>query len=111
MKLSKILVAIMILIISFPIFIWLENGFSVKSSLDLVKPIVFSFSAAFSYMNFYRKFLLISSLFLLTIMIFFYLIWKIDLSNWFGSLGFGILIIYTLGFIPQLLKKGYIEKL
>lgn len=111
MKLSKILVTIMILIISLPIFIWLENGFSVKSSLDLVKPVIFSFSAVFCYMNFYRKFLLISSLFLLTIMVFFYLIWKIDLSNWFGSLGFGLLVIFTLGYIPQLLKEGYVEKL
>lgn len=111
MKIRKILVSIIIFIVTLPLFVWLESGFSIKSPIDLIKPLCFSFSATFSYMNFYRKFLLISSLFLLTIMVFFYLIWKIDLSNWFGSLGFGMLIIYVAGYFPQLLKKGYIEKL
>lgn len=111
MKINKLLLSILILIISFPIFMWLESGFSIKSFLDLIKPLIFSFSASISFINFYKKFLLIFSLSLLIIMVFFYLIWKIDLSNWFGSLGFGMLIIYVVGYFPQLFKKGYVEKL
>lgn len=111
MKLSKILIAIMILIISFPIFIWLENGLAIKGSSDLIKPVIFSFSASFAYINFKRRLLLILSMIMLFIMVIFYLFWQIDLANWFGSLGFGMLVIYTLGHIPQLLKKGYVEKL
>lgn len=111
MKISKILAFIIILIVSLPVFMWLESGFSIKSPLDLIKPLIFSLSASISFVNFYKRLLLITSLILLTIMVFLYLIWKIDLSNWFGSLGFGMLTIYVAGYFSELIKKGFVEKI
>lgn len=111
MSFNKLLISIVIFSVSLPIFIWLESGFAIKSAHDLIKPFIFSLSLAVSFNNFYKRILLIFSLILLGIMIFLYLLWKIDLSNWFGSLGFGILTIYVLGYIPELFKKGYVEKI
>lgn len=110
MKIGKFLILILVSLASIPIFLWLENGFSVKTPVDLVKPIIFSLALFLSLGDMYKKILLIVTLFLLFLMVVFYLFWKIDLSNWFGSLGFGMLIIYTLGYFPELLKRGFVEK-
>lgn len=111
MKINKLLIAVIILFVSFPIFIWLESGFAIKTPIDLIKPVIFSISLAASFGNFYKRILLTISLILLSFMVVFYLLWKIDLSNWFGSLGLGVLAIYIFGYLPQLIKKGFVEKI
>ena len=57
-----------------------------------------------------RKYLLIASFALLLLMIFFYLIGQLDTSNWLGSLGFALLIVTIVSYLPQLFKRGYIDK-
>lgn len=58
-----------------------------------------------------RKYSLILSLSSLFLMIVFYLIGQLDTANWFGSLGFGLLVITVIFYLPELFKKGYINKL
>lgn len=111
MKASRTLFLIIILLISFPIFIWLESGFSIKSVVDLINPFIFTTSLVLSIGNFFRRILLTCAFILLIIMVAFYLFWQIDISSWLGSLGMGILTIYVLGYLPDLVKKGYVEKI
>lgn len=49
------------------------------------------------------------SLILLIFMVIFFVLDNITIANSFGSLGFGILIISGLFYIPKLLKYGYIK--
>ena len=108
---NKFLTSILIFLISLPIFIWLESGLAIKSFVYLVRPLIFASSLAVFITPHFRKFLLIISLSLLGLMIIFYLFWQIDISNWLGSLGIGLLTIYVIEHISGLIKKGYVEKL
>ncbi len=47
---------------------------------------------------------------MLILMIFLYLANQLDISNIIGSAGFAILIITLLTYLPELIKKGYLEK-
>ena len=111
MRINKFLMGVLIFSISMPVFIWLETGFAVKTWYDLVKPLIFSISLVVSLANLFKIYLLSISLSLLFLMVLFYLFWQIPVSDWFGSVGVGILITYFLGNIPQLIKRGYLEKL
>jgi len=111
MKTNKLLIFILVYIVSLPIFIWLESGFVIRSMADFIKPLLFSLSLVISLSDFYRKYLLITSLTFLGLMVVFYLFWKIDIANFFGSVGIGILTISFLGYFPKLLKNGFVEKL
>lgn len=47
---------------------------------------------------------------MLTLMILLYLVNQLNLSNIIGSAGFAILIITLLTYLPEMIKKGYLEK-
>lgn len=111
MKMSKFLVSILVFLISLPIFIYLESGFAINSFFDILKPLIFSASLIISINTIFRRFLLMISLIFLSFMVVFYIFWKMDFSNWLGSVGFGMLIIYVLGYLPEIIKKGFVEKL
>lgn len=108
---NKFLLSILIFVIAVPTFIWFEIGFEVESFKDMIKPFIFSFSLVFSLINLYRIYLLITSLTFLFLMVIFYLFWQIPLSEWFGSVGIGILTIYIFGYLPELIKNGYVKKI
>lgn len=55
-----------------------------------------------------KKAFVILSVMLFIIMVVFSILDIIDIANFFGSLGFGILIISSLFYLPKLLKHGYI---
>ncbi len=111
MKLDKTFSIFLIFLLSLPVFIWLETGFSINSASDLIKPAIFGLSLTSSLNNIRRRVFLIFSLGLFGLMVLFYLFWQIEVSNWFGSLGFGILLAYFIGLLPEITKKGFIEKL
>lgn len=96
--------SIIIFVVSLPLFIFLELGFKVVSVFDLIFPFIFSIVAAISVYKIYRRYLFIISFLLFAFMVVFYLFWQMDLSNWFGSLGIGILTITMLSHIPELMK-------
>lgn len=57
-----------------------------------------------------RKIVLVISLFFIGLMIFTYLIGLLEISNMIGSWGFGIFTVVVATYLPQLIKKGFIEK-
>lgn len=102
--------SLIIFFISFVIFVFLETGFKIRSAFGVVYPLIFSICTAVSINKIYRNYLIITSFLLLLIMVILYLFWQMDLSNWFGSLGIGIFTIAVLANIPELIKKGNIER-
>lgn len=115
MKKVKNFVAILITILLIWIFIILSFGLNVNlleiALFKFVQPVIFAVvtTVCIFYTSLRRYVLIISSI-LLILMIITYLINKLDLSNWMGSMGFGILTIVVFSYVPQLLKKGYVEK-
>lgn len=55
-------------------------------------------------------FILIANI-LFLIMVLFFVLNMVDIANIFGSLGFGIFLIASLFYLPQLFKYGCIEKI
>ncbi len=110
-KLKRIFLDLTIFILAAIIFSYLEFGYPLKSIDMIIRPIIFAFSLLITLKAQFRGYLLLGSLILLFLMIIFTLIWQLTLADWIGSLGFGMLVIYVAGFIPQLIKKGYIERL
>lgn len=100
----------MFIIFSF-IFTILDIGMEVKQPIQLTQPIIFALTAvsAIFFLR-KRKLILIISLFLLSLMIFTYLLGLVDISNWIGSFGFGMFTIIVATYLPDLIKKGFIEK-
>lgn len=59
----------------------------------------------------FRKFSLILSFSMLLLMIMLYLFGELNLSNIVGSAGIAALLIVLVNYLPEFLKKGYLEKL
>lgn len=83
----------------------------IKQPVQLIQPVIFALTGVIA--TFFlrkRKLILIISLSLLSLMIFAYLLSLMDISNWLGSLGFGMLFITIFSYLPQVIKRGYVEK-
>ncbi|MBI4036761.1 hypothetical protein HY386_02705 [Candidatus Daviesbacteria bacterium] len=94
------------------LFLILEFDDLVLKSDLIISVLVFSLTATSCIMLVNtRKKLLIISIFLLILMYIFYLFNSLSLANLLGSLGFGMLVIIVLSYLPQFFKKGYIDKL
>lgn len=105
-----ILIAIFSMV-SFIIFVMLDNGVNVKRIDQLIQPLIFTFTFIIGiFFHSASRYLLGVSIFLLSLMIFTYLFASLDISNWIGSLGFGILLVVSCTYLPQFIKKGYIDK-
>lgn len=98
-------------IMSVGFFWWLESGLTLRNGDELVKSSIFAGSLFIILTGNYKRFILWISLSLLLIMIIFYLFWQIPLSSFFGSIGFGMFLIFVLSYVPDLVKNGCIEKL
>lgn len=59
----------------------------------------------------FRKKILYLAPFLLFVMVGFYLVQKIVLANSLASMAIGILFITSLSYLPEIIKKGFVEKL
>lgn len=92
------------------IFWALESGFSLRNGDELIKSTLFAIVFFIAIEEKYRKYLLITSIILFLLMIFLYLFWQIAYATFFGSMGFGILCIYVLSFVPDLIKRGFVGK-
>lgn len=109
-KSKKIAINLFFSIVSVWGFWALESGFQLRNGDEFIKSIVFAASLFMVLSNKHKEIVLWISIFLLLIMIFFYLLWQIPLASMFGSIGFGIFVIYVFSFIPNLIKKGFVEK-
>ena len=110
-KLRKIIFISIIFIISFLLFIYLDDGFDIQAIKQIIQPLFFAFAFTSSvlFANL-RRYLLVSSCSLLAILILFYLLQMLEIADWIGRMGFGILFITIFSYLPQFIKRGYIEK-
>lgn len=102
---------IIIFVVSMVVFFLLEYESSLVKLNSLIQPFLFAatLSICITKPNFRKKLLLISLMFLM-IMVFIYLFNNINLANWTGGLGFGMLVVIISTYIPELIKRGHIEK-
>lgn len=107
---KRLLTRIVLSLLSIFGFWYLESGFMIKNGDELIKSIIFGITLFIATAPQYRKYLYLCSFFLLGFMIIFYLFWQLVWADRLGSTGFGILLIIIFTYLPQLFKKGYIEK-
>lgn len=108
-KSETLLLKICLSLASVGLFWGLESGFSLRNGDELLKSIIFALSLFIVLTNKFKKYLLKIAIILLIIMVILYLFWQIPLSGFFGSMGFGILSIFVLSYIPDLIEKGFVE--
>lgn len=107
----KVAWGVIIFIVSVFVFSFLEFESTLGKIDSLIQPLVFAatLSICLSLPRF-KKFILLISLSFLMVMIVTYVFSQINLSNWIGGLGFGMLVITVATYLPELIKRGYIEK-
>ncbi|MDP2684902.1 MAG: hypothetical protein Q8P20_07765 [bacterium] len=97
--------------ISFVVFYILEYGFAFGSWNKFLGPFLLSGFAAIMFFkpNAKRYILfLIGTCFILMILA--YLFNLLDFSNMVGSFGFSLLLVTIVLYLPQIIKKGHVEK-
>lgn len=108
---KKIIIAPILTIIFTFIFHLLSFELETNSVNRIIQPLIFSITLVIGILfSTFRKVVIIISLILLLLMILTYLFNILDFSNWLGSLGFGMLFITIMTYLPEFIKKGYIEK-
>lgn len=101
---------VLIFVISLPIFIFLDNGVSLPAKERFVQELIFAFALSLTFHKVFKKYILIFSLSCLMIMVLLISFLKFATADWFGSLGFGVLLIYFIGLLPQLIRRGHVDK-
>ena len=112
-NIARFLIAFVLLL---PLLSFFNTGFLTDSPIKVLQTIVFA--ASFSLVmvwGFLRKYILIWSLFLLASMVVLYTFTSetTNLMAWAdlaGSSAMGLVTLTLLSYLPQLIKKGYIEK-
>lgn len=103
------------LIISFattPILFFVHTGFMTDSLVKNLQVILFAGTFSFAIVwPVYRKYILLISLFLIIGMVFFFTLDMIYWADVLGSTSIGLVVLVLLSYLPQFVKKGYIENL
>lgn len=111
MDTAKLLTKIFIPFLLIILFNFLEYGFKWDKAEQFIYPIILMIvTLIVFYVSKLRKLFLISSLCILLIMILLYLLNELNLANIVGSFGFVLLLIVISAYLPQLIKKGFVEK-
>ena len=112
MRNPRLLIKYLILSLIFiGFFNFLEYGFQWNRLEEFIYPVILMLASLIIFFaSKLRKFFLISSFLILLIMILLYLFNELNLANTVGSFGFALLLIVISSYIPQLIKKGFIEK-
>lgn len=112
MKEIKVISIFIIPIISFLIFSGIEFEPLNQITNKYLQSFIFSATLTVSIIRPSWRFkLFYLGLFFIFLMVIFYLFGRLALSNSFASIGIGILIIVSLTYLPELFKKGFVEKL
>lgn len=100
---------IILTIFIFGFFLVFNSGFRFDSWELLFQIFVFTLLTMFLiFQPGLKKGFVLSSLVLFIFMVIFFILDYTGIANFFGSLGFGILIISSLFYLPKLLKYGYV---
>ena len=108
-KTEKFILSLFVSMMSVGLFWWLESGFNLRNGYELIKSSIFAVSLFIVLTGKYKIFILWIALIQLVIMIALYLFWQIPLSSFFGSVGFGMFLIFIFGHLPQLIKNGFVQ--
>lgn len=111
MKIIPLFRLIFFSITSLVIFYILEYGFVFDSSEKLIKP--FSLALLATIMFFKpnsKRYVLFLIWVCLALMFLMYLLNLIKLSNQIGDFGFSLLVVTIVLYLPQMIKKGHVEK-
>ena len=107
----KVLLKVLLIILSFFIYWWLESGLLIRSGDEVIKSCIFALATFFATNQLLRKYSLGLTIFMLFLMIPFYLFWQMPQSTFFGSIGVGMMTIFILSFLPELITKGFSKKI
>lgn len=111
MDIVKLLTKILIPFFLIILFNFLEYGFKWNKAEQFIYPIILMIvTLVVFYVSKLRKLFLISSLCILLVMVLLYLTNKLDLANIVGSFGFTLLLIVISAYLPQIIKKGFVER-
>ncbi len=93
------------------LFNFLEYGFKWDRAEQFIYPIILMIvTLTVFYVSKLRKLFLISSFLILLVMIFLYLLDELNPANIVGSFGFALLLIVVASYLPQIVRKGFVEK-
>lgn len=107
----KLLIKIFIPFLLIILFNFLEYGFKWDKTEQFIYPIILMIiTLTVFYVSKLRRLFLIASVCILLVMVLLYLTNKLDLANIVGSFGFTLLLIVVSAYLPELTKKGFIEK-
>jgi len=96
-------------LIVFVFFLFLNSGFRFDDWQSIFQNVVFSsVTLALIYQPILKKGFVLLSLSMLALTSIFFVLGYILVANAFGILGFGIMIISGLFYLPKLFKDGYI---
>lgn len=106
---KKAIKKIILYLFVFGFFLMLNSGFKFDSPDSLFQTLFFTLTTLLLISQpWFKKTFVVLSMILFIIMVIFFTLDFINIANFFGSLGFGILIISSLFYIPKLLKYGYV---
>ena len=107
----KVLLKILFIILSFFIYWWLESGLLIRSGDEVIKSCIFAIATFLATNQLLRKYLLGLTILSLFLTVPFYLFWQMTPSTFFGSIGVGMMTIFILSFLPELMIKGFSKRI
>ncbi len=111
MKIILSLKIILLMIILFGIFYILEYGFSFDSTDKLLKPSLLSaITMIMIFKPSFKHYIIFLISICLVLMIISSILNLLRFSNIVGEFGFSLLVITIILYLPQLIKKGHIER-
>lgn len=109
---KKILKFLIIFMSILPFIFFLHTGFGTDSLIKNLQAIIFSTIFAFVIVwPIFKKYIFILSAVLLLGMTAFSIFNIMDWADILGSSGVGLVLLLLLSYLPQVIKKGYVENL
>lgn len=106
---KRITLYLFIFVFVFGFFLMLNSGFKFDSPDSVFQTLFFTLiTLLLIFQLWLKKVFVILSVVLFVIMVVFFTLDFIDIANFFGTLGFGTLIILSLFYIPKLFKYGHV---
>ena len=103
---------VFLLLVILPVLFFLNTGFLDTSFWKIAQTI--AFSLIFSFILVWpkvRKYIFLTSGFFIVVMSTLFVAGRMTEAELFGSTGFGLVVLVLIGYLPQFIKKGYVEKI
>lgn len=107
---NKYLFKLLAAFFSILVFWWLESGLLIRNGDELLKSSIFALCFFIAINKVFRKYLLWAGLILLGLMVILYMFWQVPVAAVLGSFGIGMIAIFLIGLLSELIKRGNIEE-